>query len=297
MVGQRPSPPFALRAHNTGNLMQISREDYDKIREEIHERFQEEMLFDQLATTVIEWHEAMVKFAARSDAASASSYPTTLKKIRECNVMLRIANILSTALSFTENVEDDRRHQKHKCGKPICTIARELRNRIQHSSIQPQHGAGWTNMRVATPQMYEMPANRMKNSVHLGIQWEKVRDEIKRLKLDGPKRAERFELACKQEFPNRDSLDIIIVINGYLKCLSNVINKRREAQPFRTHTELLEKARALNDREPDGEKISLAGSQIKLVEIKELLDRNHRLPNLELVQFGKGNPDREPTPS
>ena len=108
-----------------------------KISEEINKRFQEEMLFDQLVTTVIEWHEAMVKFAARSDAASVSSYPTMLKKIRECNVMLRIANILSTALSFTENIEDDRRHNKHECGKPICTIARELRNRIQHSSIRP----------------------------------------------------------------------------------------------------------------------------------------------------------------
>ena len=274
--------------------MQISHEDYDKIREEIHKRFQEEILFDQLATTVIEWHEAMVKFAARSDAASASSYPTMLKKIRECNVMLRIANILSTALSFTENIEDDRRNQKHECGKPICTIARELRNRIQHSLIQPMHGAGWTNMRVATPQMNEMPANRTKNSVTLSIQWEKVRDEIKR-----PNRAERFELACKQAFPNHDSLDIIIVINGYLKCLSNVINKRREAQPFRTHTELLEKARALNDKDavsPDGEKISLEGSQIKLAEIKELLDRNRRLPNLELIQFGRGKPDLGPTP-
>ena len=294
MVGQRPSPPFALRAHNTGNFMQISCEDYDKVSEEINKRFQEEMLFDQLVTTVIEWHEAMVKFAARSDAASVSSYPTMLKKIRECNVMLRIANILSTALSFTENIEDDLRNQKHECGKPICTIARELRNRIQHSLIQPMHGAGWTNMRVATPQMNEMPANRTKNSVTLSIQWEKVRDEIKR-----PNRAERFELACKQAFPNHDSLDIIIVINGYLKCLSNVINKRREAQPFRTHTELLEKARALNDKDavsPDGEKISLEGSQIKLAEIKELLDRNRRLPNLELIQFGRGKPDLGPTP-
>ena len=55
--------------------MQISREDCDKIREEkkqINKRFQEEILFDQLATTVIEWHEAMVKYAARSDAASFS---------------------------------------------------------------------------------------------------------------------------------------------------------------------------------------------------------------------------------
>ena len=236
--------------------MQISREDCDKVREEekqINKRFQEEILFDQLATTVIEWHEAMVKYGARSDAAPIGSYSTWLKNIRECNVMLRIANILSTALSFTENVEDDRRHQKHECGKPICTIARELRNRIQHSSIQPQHGSGWTNMRVATPQMNEMSANRMKNSVTLSIPWKKVRDEIKRLKLDGPNRAERFERACKQEFQNRDSLDIIIVINGYLKCLSNVIHKQRMAQPLdellRTHTELLEKATALNDRD------------------------------------------------
>ena len=154
--------------------MQISREDYDKVSEEINKRFQEEIIFDQLVTTVIEWHEAMVKFAARSDAASVSSYPTMLKKIRECNLMLRIANILSTALSFTENIEDDCRHNKNECGKPICTIARELRNRIQHSSIRPQHGGGWTNMRLATPQMNEMPANFTKNSVTLSIPWRKV---------------------------------------------------------------------------------------------------------------------------
>ena len=108
--------------------MQISREDCDKVREEkkqINKRFQEEILFDQLATTVIEWHEAMVKYAARSDAASFGSYHTILKNIRECNVMLRIANILSAALSFTEEVEDDDRHNNHKCGNPICTTELE----------------------------------------------------------------------------------------------------------------------------------------------------------------------------
>ena len=36
--------------------MQISREDYDKVSEEINKRFQEEIIFDQLVTTVIEWH-------------------------------------------------------------------------------------------------------------------------------------------------------------------------------------------------------------------------------------------------
>ena len=279
--------------------MQISREDCDKVREEkkqIKKRFQEEILFDQLATTVIEWHEAMVKYAARSDAASFSSYPTILKNIRECNVMLRIANILSAALSFTEDVEDDDRHNKHKCGNPICTIARELRNGIQHSWIQSQQpGGSWTNMRLTTPQMDEMPANSTKNSVTLSIPWQEVRDDLAQ---KNQKRAERFERACEQEFPNRDSLDVVIVINGYLKCLLDVINKQRMAQPLdellRTHTELLEKATAPNDRDavsPDGERIHLEGiSQMKLAEIKELLDRNWRLPDLELIQFGGGSP-------
>ena len=179
--------------------MQISREDYDKVSEEINKRFQEEIIFDQLVTTVIEWHEAMVKFAARSDAASVSSFPTMLKTIRECNLMLRIANILSTALSLTENIEDDRRHNKHECGKPICTIARELRNRIQHSSIRPQHGGGWTNMRLTTPKMNEMPANLTKNSVTLSIPWRKVWDDIERQNRDGQKRAKRFEQACTEQ--------------------------------------------------------------------------------------------------
>ena len=149
--------------------MRISHEDYDKVCEEkkqITKRLQEEMLFDQLATTVIEWHQAMVKFAARSDASSFSSYLTVLKKIRECNLMLRIANILSAALSFTEYVKDDDRHNKHKCGNPICTIARELRNGIQHSWIQSQQpGGSWTDMQLTTPQMHKMPANSTKNSV------------------------------------------------------------------------------------------------------------------------------------
>ncbi len=282
--------------------MQISREDCDKVREEkkqINKRFQEEMLFDQLATTVIEWHEAMVKYAARSDAASFGSYPTILKNIRECNVMLRIANILSAALSFTEDVEDDDRHNKHKCGNPICTIARELRNGIQHSWIQSQQpGGSWTNMRLTTPQMDKMPANSTKNSVTLSIPWQEVRDDLAQKKQKNQKRAERFERACEQEFPNRASLDVVIVINGYLKCLLDVMNKQRIAQPLdellRTHTELLEKATAPNDRDavsPDGEKIHLEGiSQMKLAEIKELLDRNWRLPDLELIQFGGGSP-------
>ena len=143
-----------------------------------------------------------------------------------------------------------------------------------------------------------MPANFTKNSVTLSIPWRKVWDDIERQNRDGQKRAKRFEQACKQEFPNRDSLDIVIVINGYLKCLSDIINKRREAQPFRTHTELLEKARALNDMDavsPDGEKFPLVASQIQLAEIKELLDWNQRLPDLELIQFGRGKPDLGPT--
>ena len=280
--------------------MRISHEDYDKVCEEkkqIKKRLQEEMLFDQLATAVIEWHEAMVKFAARADAASPLSYPMILKNIRECNLMLRIATILSTALSFTENVEDDDRHNKHQCGKPICTIARELRNGIQHSWIQSQQpSGGWTNMRLTTPQMDKMPANSTKNSVTLSIPLQEVRDDL--AQKNQKKRAERFERACEQEFPNRDSLDMVIVINGYLQCLSDVINKRRMEQPIdeflRTHTELLERPTALNDMyavSPDGEKISINGiSQMQLVEIKELLDRNQNLPDLELIQFGGGSP-------
>ena len=279
--------------------MQISREDYDKVREEkkqIRKCFQEEMLFDQLATTVIEWHEAMVKFAARADAASFS-YPTILKNIRECNLMLRIANVLSMALSFTENVEDDHRHKEHECGQRNCTIAIELRNRIQHDWLIPQQLGRWTNMRLTTPQMDKMPANFTRNSVVLSVPWQQVRDEIIGQRK-GTVRAERFEQACKQEFPNLDSVDMVIVINAYLRCLSNVMEKRRSAQPLdeylRTHAELLEQSAALNERDvvsPEGEKIHLEGiSQMLRAEIKELLDRNQRLPNLELIQFGDGSP-------
>ena len=78
--------------------------------------------------------------------------------------MLRIANVLSMALSFTENVEDDHRHKEHECGQRNCTIAIELRNRIQHDWLIPQQLGRWTNMRLATPQMDKMPANFTRNS-------------------------------------------------------------------------------------------------------------------------------------
>ena len=59
-------------------------------------------------------------------------------------------------MAFTENVEKDDRHKHHKCAKPICTIARELRNRLQHGIVKVQPWAGWTNLRVAAPQKSRM---------------------------------------------------------------------------------------------------------------------------------------------
>ena len=43
--------------------------------------------------------------------------------------MLRVANVLSACVSFTANSEKD------ECAKPMCTIAKELRNQLQHSVV------------------------------------------------------------------------------------------------------------------------------------------------------------------
>ena len=41
---------------------------------------------------------------------------------------------------------------------------------------------------------------------------------------------------------------------------------------------------------PEGEEIYLEGTRHMVTEIKELMDRNQKLPELELVQFGEGSP-------
>ena len=101
---------YGLRGRN--EFVPISQEDYEKVRDErnlINKRLQNEILFDQLLTNVIEWHESMVRFAARMGSSGAAN---TWKHYRESGLLLRLANVLSACVSFTEN------SKQHKPGFP-----------------------------------------------------------------------------------------------------------------------------------------------------------------------------------
>ena len=197
---------YGLRAYN--EFIPISQEDYEKVRDErnlIKKRMQKEILFDQLLTNVIEWQESMVRFAARAGSSVGGKWS---KNTRECSLMLRVANVLSACVSFTANSEKDGRREKHECGKPMCTIAKELRNQLQHSVVDELPLLKWTAVWIETPQMTAMPSNFNKISVGLKVRWRGIRDDIQR-----KGRRKRFEHACKQEFPNFEEIDTVIVIN------------------------------------------------------------------------------------
>ena len=139
-----PTPPQRVAKGVLGaDALLIGADHYARVREErqaITRRLREEVLFDQLATNVIEWHEAMVIFAARlSSGVAFSTSETWARAERECSLMLRVANVLSAAFSFTEAIERDGRHRKHGCGNSLCTIARSLRNRLQHDVLGHGH--------------------------------------------------------------------------------------------------------------------------------------------------------------
>ena len=127
---------YSLRIPGVKERIPISQEDYERARDTLalmEERLQEETLFDQLATNVIEWQQAMVRLAGRANGSTLDAWERT---VRECDPVRRVANVLSAALSFLENVDKEEKHKKHQCGNAMCTIARELRNRLQHGRVQ-----------------------------------------------------------------------------------------------------------------------------------------------------------------
>ena len=100
--------------------------------------------------------------------------------------MLRVANVLSACVSFTANSEKD------ECAKPMCTIAKELRNQLQHSVVDELPLLKWTAVWIDTPQMTAMPSNFNKTSVGLKVRWRGIRDDIQQ------KRAAQALRACVQ---------------------------------------------------------------------------------------------------
>ena len=107
---------YGLRVRN--EFIPISQENYEKVRDErnlVKKRMQKEILFDQLLTNVIEWHESMSRFAARMGSSVGRN---AWKLYRECSLMLRVANVLSACVSFTENSEKHGKYSPHpSCAK------------------------------------------------------------------------------------------------------------------------------------------------------------------------------------
>lgn len=202
-------------------------------------------------------------------------------------------------MAFTENVEKNDRHKQHKCGRPICTVARELRNRLQHGIVKAQHWAGWTDLHVAAPQKSRMPVNFTQHDVELRVPWRDVRDDIER-EAKSKKRAARFQEACEKEFPNLDYIDVVVAVNGHLRCLSDVMNKARQSAGHldglvEIHNLLLDKAKALSSSvvravSSEGKELYLTEAVGMVKDVEKLRHRNEQLPVLELVQFGRGSP-------
>lgn len=204
----------------------VGADDYAKVRDEresVTTRLREEALFDQLATNVIEWHEAMVRFAARlSSGVALSTRETWARTEQECSLMLRIANVLSAAFSFSEAVERNGRHRKHGCGDSI------------------KHAAYDESAMTETGYSLRIPG---------------VKERI-------PISQEDYERA-------RDTLALM--------------EERLQEET------LFDQLAVLADS-PESETIYVQGTIRMSTEIMELRERNRRLPDLELVQFGGGSP-------
>ena len=278
--------------------MPISETDYRDLRAErdrVSTRLREEVLFEQLATNVVEWHQAMVRFASRLSAAGAMGFlekATWVRVERECGLMLRVANVLSAAFSFTEAVEQDGRHRKHECGNSICMIARELRNRLQHDVVGSKHRYG------------PIPSSRdtlgVPKVVGLRVRWRDVRDSIEGSAKE--KRKKQFEDACGREFPNLDEIDVFTVINEHLRCLSTVMKDMRQKAPpdglIAVHKRLSQHGESSQQGEPwsryvvspEGKTVHLKLTEDNVNQIRDMMSGTDRLPDLDLVQFGEGRP-------
>ena len=277
------------------DTLPISETDYQDLRAEcdrVSRRLREEVLFEQLATNVIEWHQAVVRFASRLSAASRFAFmdrATWAKTDSECSLMLRVANILSAAFSFTEAVERDGRHRKHRCGNPICTVARELRNRLQHDVLSSRHRYG------PIPTSRDTPGVPI--AVGLRVRWEDVRDGI-----DRSSQRRQFENACKSAFPTLEEIDVFKVVREHLRCLSAVMTDvRRQAPPdalIAIHRRLSRQGESSRQGEPwnryvvspKGMTVHLKVAEDNVLLIRDMMSVTDRLPDIDLVQLGDGRP-------
>lgn len=284
----------------------ISEADYRELcaeRERVSRRLREEVLFEQLATNVVEWHQAVVRFASRLSAASRFAFldrATWAKTESECSLMLRVANVLSASFSFTEAVEQDRRHRKHDCENPICTIARELRNQLQHDALGSRHRYG------SIPTSRDTPG--VPTVVRLRVRWEDVRDSIER----SSKSQRRFEAACRSAFPELEEIDVFTVVREHLRCVSAVMTDvRRQAPPDElvpVHKRLSRQGESSGQgspwnryvASPNGMTVHLKVAEDNVVLIRDMMSVADRLPDLDLVRFGEGCPapgGQQPTAS
>ena len=290
---------YALRVSDAGESIAIRREEFEGARDErlqVRRLLHEETLFDQLATNVTDWLESMVRAAAKFGASYLN-----WSRTGDRDLTLRVANVLSAAMSFVENVEKDDMHMHHKCGMPMCTIARELRNRLQHGMVNVQPVAGLTNLHIVAPQKLTMPVNFTQHSVELRVPWRDVRDDIiDRNPRRERKRRDRFQQACRLAFPNLDTIDVVVVVHGHLRCLSDLMNRERKnaGDPDKfveIHRLLVEKAQPLNSSmvravSSGGMDFYVSEATRIVTDMGELRRRNERLPVLELIQFGSGSP-------
>ena len=278
------------------DTLPISETDYRELcaeRDRVWRRLREEVLFEQLATNVVEWHQAVVRFASRLSAASRFAFldrATWAKTESECSLMLRVANVLSASFSFTEAVEQDGRHRKHDCGNPICTIARELRNQLQHDALGSRHRHG------SIPTSRDTPG--VPTVVRVGVRWEDVRDSIER----SSKRKKPFENACNSAFPELDEIDVFTVVREHLRCVSTVMTDvRRQAPPdelVTIHKRLSRQGESSRQGEPwnryvvspKGMTVHLKVAEDNVVLIRDMMSVADRLPDLDLVRFGEGRP-------
>ena len=278
------------------DTLPISETEYEELRaecERVSRRLREEVLFEQLATNIVEWHQAVVRFASRLSAAKRFAFldrATWAKTESECGLMLRVANVLSAAFAFTEAVEQDERHKRHQCGNFICTIARELRNRLQHDVLGSRHRYG------------PIPASRdtpgVPTTVGLYIRWEDVRDGIEK----GRSRRRQFEDACRSAFPKLKEIDVFTVIREHLRCLSNIMRDVRELAPpdelIATHKQLSRRGDSLQQGKswnryvvsPKGMTVHLKVAEESVTLMKSMISVTDSLPDLDLVQFGDGRP-------
>ena len=278
------------------DTLPISETDYRELLaecEQVSRRLREEVLFEQLATNVVELHQAMVRFASRLSAASRFAFldrATWARTETECSLMLRIANVLSASFSFTEAVEQDGRHQRHECGNPICTIARELRNQLQHDVLGSRHRYG------SIPTSHDTPGVPI--VVRLRVRWKDVRDSIKR----SSRKKRRFEKACSSAFPKLEEIDVFTVVREHLRCISDVMTDVRRQAPadelVTIHKRLSRQGEPSQRSEPwnrcvvspKGMTVHLQEAEDKVVLIRGMMSVADRLPDLDLVRFGEGRP-------